>query len=540
MVRNLYRFYLYIVYIALLIFAAGVTGQLLNTVLQQTPLRGADGSVPSQAQIVQSLVFAVVAWVIAGAVGGLHYWLIRRDIQSDPAAGTGAIRSFFLNITEALGIAFAVPFIGFSVFGSLGSYAGANVVGPLAFALPALGMVVLLELERRRSEVSAGAALAFQRLHFYGVQILLLTCLTYAWHSAIRPLVDGLIFSGHGTLEACRSNGDGNYCPSYNLFYLAISVLWFVAFWIGYGRLVRHDNSCLLRLILHGASFAYGVGFVLAGIFIAVQLIILPLFKLTASLKDILGLYSQYDFISPLTLGILVVGTYHLWLSIAAKQGLIDRAVLFLMECAIAEILSASVFWSGCGYLLYNFFQMLTPVPNAPDANAWVSAIASVVAGLGYIPLDLYLRRRNTVDSSTGSGPRRGVVLALLGGGILALAIGCATALYAWMTALFGSAITNWQQVAHSGLAAFIVGVFLVGIYLWSAIGEHLLSGRGKQSVTAVTPSAPSAAVVESPAEPTTIEDVLDELLAGKITRDEAAVRIRALSSTPVSTGNQV
>jgi FtsH-binding integral membrane protein len=118
--------------------------------------------------------------VITGVLGGLHYWLIRRDIQRDPAAGTSAIRSFFLNITEAVGIAFAVPLIGFLVFGSLSSSADANVASPLAFALPALAVTVLLELERRRTKVNSGAALAFQRLHFYGVQIILLFLLTSA------------------------------------------------------------------------------------------------------------------------------------------------------------------------------------------------------------------------------------------------------------------------------------------------------------------------------------------------------------------------
>jgi hypothetical protein len=536
MIRNLYRFYLYTVYIALLIFAAVVTGQFLNTLLDQTPLRGSYTSVTSQAQFVQSLVFAVVAWVIAGALGGLHYWLIRRDVQSDPTAGISAIRSFFLNIAEAVGIASAVPLIGFFVFGSLGSSAGADVASPLAFALPAFAVTVLLELERRRTTVSSGVALAFQRLHFYGVQIILFLFLTSAWLSWIRPLIDALIFSGNG----CPGSSGDMYCPNYNPFYLVVSVLWFVVFWIGYGWLIRNDNSRVLRLILHGASFAYGIGLVLTGICFAVQLILLPLFKLTASLGDILGTYPRYDFVSPLTLGILVIGIYHLWLRMATRQKLIDRGVLFLTECAITEILSAAAFWWGCGYLLYNFFQTLTPLPNAPDANSWVIAIALVVAGLGYIPLEFYLRRRNAMDTSIVAGPRRGVVLALLGAGVIAFAIGGATALYAWMTALFGSAIANWQQVAHLGLATFIIGVCLVAIYLWSALREHHLSNRHKQSATAVTPPAPSTAVIEPPVQPTTIESVLDELLAGKLTRDEAAERIRSLSTVPVSADKQV
>ena len=94
MARNLYRFYLYIVYIAFLIFVAVAIGFLLNTLLAFTPLRGGYGATAPDAQsVVQAVVFAVVASVIAGALAGLHYWLIRRDIRNYPAAGASAVGS---------------------------------------------------------------------------------------------------------------------------------------------------------------------------------------------------------------------------------------------------------------------------------------------------------------------------------------------------------------------------------------------------------------------------------------------------------------
>src|SRR5260370_18174900 len=113
MARNLYRFYLYAVYIALLSFIAVVTGRMLNTVLDLTPLRGPFTSAPARQEIVQSVVLAVAAWVIAGTLAGLHYWLIRRDIRHDTAACSSAIRSFFLNVTGAFGLALSVPIVGF-------------------------------------------------------------------------------------------------------------------------------------------------------------------------------------------------------------------------------------------------------------------------------------------------------------------------------------------------------------------------------------------------------------------------------------------
>jgi hypothetical protein len=74
-------------------------------------------------------------------------------------------------------------------------------------------------------------------------------------------------------------------------------------------------------------------------------------------------------------------------------------------------------------------------------------------------------------------------VLALLAGGILASAIGGVIALYLWVTALFSSPVDNWLQTTHAGLAAFIVGVLLVGIYLWSALKEGYWGRSGKQSI---------------------------------------------------------
>src|SRR5438128_9943276 len=102
MAHNLYRFYLYAVFIAMSIFAAVGLGGLLQTLLALTALRGASGPAPTSQQIVQSIVFVAVTWVIAALLGGLHYWLIRRGMQSDPTGDGSAIRSFFLTIVELI------------------------------------------------------------------------------------------------------------------------------------------------------------------------------------------------------------------------------------------------------------------------------------------------------------------------------------------------------------------------------------------------------------------------------------------------------
>ena len=520
--RNLYRFYLYIVYINLLSFVAFAVGYLLNTLLALTSLRGVySGNGPDAKSVIQAIVFGVVASAIAGALAGLHYWLIRRDIRHDPAAGASAIRSFFLNLTQAQGIALAVPVAGFFVLNTLANSAGQNVVTAMAFSLAALALVVVIALERRRTQAGTGAALTFQRLHYYGVQILLLIFLTISWLSVIRPLVDTLFFASRGLLEACGSSS----CSASNPLLLVSTMLWFVAFWLGYGWLVRNDTSTLLRLILHCLSLAYGIGYMLYGLYQLFQVLYLSLFHMAPALADVIGPGGRYDFFSPFTLGLLVTGVYYGWLRMAARQGLIDRQVLNLTAYAIATILSAGAFWWGCGLIIYTALQSWMPVPNAPAVSDWAAASGLAVVGLGYIPLSVYLRRRNSRDPLAAASPRRGFVLALCGGGILAFAIGGAVALYVWITALIGSPIPYWQQVAHQGLSATIVGAILIAIYLSLALREHLFSSPLKHVVSAVVPEP---VVVPAP-QPLTIENILDELLAGKIARDEAASRIRAL-----------
>ncbi len=154
-------------------------------------------------------------------------------------------------------------------------------------------------------------------------------------------------------------------------------------------------------------------------------------------------------------------------------------------------------------------------------------------------------------------GPRRALVFSLLGGGILVSVGSAIILLYMLLTSLLGATLFDgWQHVARAAGAALVVGLLIVGIYIWIASREHLFGARKTspaveaKEVTvpapALTAEEPTAASVTPPASkpsleeeetspdtaPATIsiEDVLDELQAGKITRDEAAARIRGLT----------
>lgn len=512
MARGLYRFYLYAISSALLIFVIIATEPLLAMLLAFTPLRGSYNTVPGWPALVQPLVFALVGWLSAGTLGGLHYWLIRRDMQNDPSARTSAVRAFFLNITEGLGTLLIASIIGFGAIDNRTRNPGADVTMTVAVGLLTLLVVILLELERRRVPAQGNAALVFQRLHLFGAQAILLFLLTGAFLNDFRFLVGNVLF---GPSNLCAED----YCPSYNSLGLVLTLLWFIACWLVYGLATNRDTSRNTRMALHGASLAFGTGYALLGVFIALEVLLSPLFKIPLTLQDVLGYSAQYEFLSPLLLGLLIISVYHILLRNVVRRGLLASHVCSLVEWAIAAVLLAGVFWGGIGYALYTLLQ----APIGPDSESWVTILALIISGISYIPLALYIRRRHALDPVATTGTRRGFVLVLLSAGILALVIGGATALYAWGTALLGSPVSNWPQAVHAGLAAAIVGIIVAGIYLWSVRNERLITRH---------PRADKSPVPTTPTESATLEAILDELLAGRINREEAATRIRALSTS--------
>jgi Domain of unknown function (DUF5671) len=555
MARNLYRLYLYIVFIAMLVLAAVGLDMLLQPLFTLTPLRGSD-TIPSNSVIVQAVVFALVSWLIAITLGGLHYWLIRRDMQGDPAAGSSAVRSFFLNATEAISLPVGVVALS-SVIGQIGQANFYGIPGSLALAIPALGLFTLVEWERRRTPAAPGAAIVFQRLHLYGVQLVLLLMLAFSWLVTINQLLDSIVFGGKGYQASCGGITD---CPGPNLLGATLSTLWLLLFWIGYGLLSRKDTYSLLRQIIHFLSFAYGVGYLLYGVERGIELILRALLGVAAPLTDITGPSATYDFVPLISLGLLIVGVYGFWLNDVARHRPAGRVTTFLVAEAITTALLAVSFWWGVGNVLVNAMESIANSHPQLNALAWANAFAFVITGLPYIALDIYLRRLSIRTGSTG--PRRGFVFILLGSGMLVAAIGAVVLLYNVLTSLLGSPLGNWQSEARDGAAALIVGVLILGIYFWAATREHLLgmrkpvtsvapletlsttatapvSAQEKPAATALSVPAGEAPVFEK-ASPTTvtepapgsvtIEDILDELQAGKITRYEAAARIRKLA----------
>jgi hypothetical protein len=518
MARNLYRFYLYTVYVILLNFVAATTGGFLSGLLRYTPLNSSSSSVPSQSELVQSTVYVVVTWIIAGGLAGLHGRLIWLDRRSDPAVANNAIRSFFLNVTELLAMLVIIPIIGFVLYyKAIGTTFDMNSL--LAYALSFFGMVVLLEWERRQARATTGGAIFWQRFHFYGAQLVLLGVLAWSWFNVRYLLMDLL---GLRTL-ACTSNYP---CFNYDPFLFILFILWFTGAWLLYALATSRDTSRAARLVFHGLGLAYGVFWALEGLYQAFRLALSPLFHETVAVKDVFGSGATYDVVSPLLMGLLIIGVYYWLYRDAVRRTMLEAALARLIEVTIVAILVACAFWSGCAIVLYSAFQQFGLVPTYN--LSWVSALALLLTGVAYIPLTLYLWRSSLKQPEVALGPRRGFVLFLLGAGILAVAIGGATSLYAWGTAALGSPLSSWQELAYSGLSVFLAGAALVAIYLTTLLREHLL--QRPKPAPAEQPPTEALAPTEKLGQLTTIESILDELLAGHISREQAASRIRELS----------
>lgn len=542
MLHGLYRVYLYIVYIAMLTFAAIGLGIFLQTILVQTIFRDPN-NVPTSATTVQSGTFAVVSWLIAALVGGLHYWLIRRDMRSDHSAGGGAVRAFFLNFAEILTLPLAVG-IGASTISMLGQ-SFSSVSGSAAFAISALALWAWLDWERRRIQPNPGAAITFQRIHLYGVQLILLFILSTNWIPTVGQLVDALFYGGKGSgtttcvgFTACQQGP--------NLLSLAVSTVFIILFWLWYGYLSHNDTASLFRRVFQFISYGFGFIFVLTGVYRIFTLLLLIILKVPLAPGEISGPGAQYDIISPLSLGLVTIGVYLFWLRRTAQLHPTTQASISLIIQATTTAFMAVAFWWGCGLLLLNILEKIVPSSTSLTTESWAYAIALIITGMGYIPLDILLRQRSM--QTTLSLPLRGFVFALLGGSILAIAIGGAVALYAYSTAILGSPLDNWQYTAHIGLAAFIIGIIAAALYLWTGIRGGIFARQPKAlqptpSVQSVQPATDIATITGIPANPPTppaatlpvdtrsqaIGSVLDALLAGSISRDEAITRIEQL-----------
>ena len=264
MARGLYRVYLYVVTIALLIAATVAVGNLLGKLLQFTALRGQYSTPPNSASFTQTIVLTIVTLIIVLGMGGLHYWLIRRDMASDPQPGTSGVRSFLLNLAEAIATLVAV-IAGAAALSQFDLNFQNDIATTLAAALAAGGLVLALEFERWRAVATRGAALVFQRLRIDGLSFILVFPLLGFLGQAVYQ-TETLIGQATGAIQCMVTQPNGQYFGSYyppcvdsHLIGQWAAVALTLGVWLLYLRVGASDLRTLIRPVFLLLGFAAGM-----------------------------------------------------------------------------------------------------------------------------------------------------------------------------------------------------------------------------------------------------------------------------------------
>lgn len=531
MARTLYRIYLYLVCVVLLGFSAFSLNSLLSTLLLLTPLRGMYDTAPDSRAVVQTSVLAIVAILVSLGLGGVHYWLIRRDIAQEPDAARGVVRSLALNLVQA--VAAVVTLVaGIGALSQVGRPQFGGVAYSAAAALAAVTVFVLVQLERSRSRPATGAAIVLQRLHLYVVQVVLLVTALTSWSTAASDSISALFVTAGSLPSPCSLIQPGGFpgkpgvppepvppCdyPGY-LIGDWLVVLFVVGLLLLYIWLARDDLRSVLRQVMHGVGFVIGLGSLVFGVERAVEYGLRGALGVTTFSAD--SFTSGYDFVPALIFGAVVLwgfGAQFLRESAASPLGPLGTELTLL---TISTIGLGVVFYTAIALLLQAGLESVVPEGARPDNAQWAFAVGLLVSGIAHPVLAEVLRRRSVAPAPTL--PRRALILAGLAAGSLAAAIGLATALYLFITATLGSPVgANWASQARGATMIVVVGLYVAGVHLLPLLAE-------RKAAAAAPP--PEAAPAPGPQpERDAVDVVLDGLQSGALTRAEAAARLRAL-----------
>ncbi len=525
MAKGLYRVYLYVVTILLLVFATVSVSMLLGTLLRLTALRG-QNMAPQGSEVTQNVVLALVTLLIVAGLGGLHYWLIRRDMGSDPQPGASGVRSLLLNL--ALGIATMVAVsMGASALSMFNFSFNNDLSTPLAVALTTLALVIALEWERQRATPTQGAALVFQRLRIDGLGLTLLITVASFLQMAVSQ-TEQWIGQASGALRCGTISPVGPYfgpyyspCIDSTLIGQWAAAALVIVVWMLYLRLGSSDTRTLIRPVFLLLGFTAGVIALVIGLERIVEFVLRVIPSTVSSRPDYIN---GFDVGPAFTFAAVALAVYGWRLHQGAQHPTLNLPTTHLTMRAIAGVVFAAPFWLGAQMLFNNLFTTWFPGPQTV-AIVWYTSEATAIAGLAYIPLALWLDRGSHAEGI--KGPRRGFVLALLAAGALATAGGAATLIYSVVTAILNVPLPDWQSVARQAGATLLVGLVLGGLYLWLAIQEGQFARAPKPEVAPEAPPMPEAAAIPAGG---SLDSLLSQFQRGSLTQAEAAERIRKMA----------
>lgn len=556
MVQTLKRVYLYTAATFALLFTAALTVTMLNTILNLAGMvpyyANSDGTIqsiggiPDSQQVETTVILFVITVVLVGALfGGLHYWLIRRDARSDPAADGGAVRHLFLNALLALAALVGVPTALFAL-ADIDQAAGVHDTAvALSFALVSAVVFVYVYLERRRVDPAGKAALIIRQLQENLVQVILLVIASVILFLGITSIFHYAFVTGHVvTPPECFSFSDFNgsqtvSCPPPPLLSPILTTIFAIAAWGLYVWIGAWSRGAVLQRIVWYAALGYGVVWLLYGFAQAIYTAVAPLFGDGNAWQEALD--GSLLFVGAIITGGLITWVYVRWLQrLAARtprlQELAPQGLL-----AVPAALSAIFFLTGIILLLNGLVEQVVPDGTPFTADGWAQAVGIAVAGVMYPILWVSLRRRSDPALGGPTVPRRIYVLVLLAGTAIGALIAAVFLIYQIIVGVLGLPSANANAARVSAVILLVLGVTAL-YHLWQLRADlrviHARTPAAAQAAPALasavvsvpTDAEVSTITLPSAAEPDTLEAILQQVAGGALDTVSAATRIRSLA----------
>lgn len=506
MSTNAMRVIYYGLCIALLI-VFGVT--LYQLLLAWLLALGAEAIIPNAIGLLAALV-----------VGAWPYTWIRQDRAETPEAATSLVRSVLLNLTQVLAALFALlggaltlAVIGYDLIDIGQAVSLRDIAGLLSTTVAALAVFGLVEYERERGRPISGGSRVMEQIHLYIVQAI--SILVVIFLLLISPRIS----------------------PGFGVWLLVAP--WGAGAWLLYRRLARDDVGSLLRLLAQLFGFGVGLACVVIGVYRLAYLALAHFLVLSYAPGG--DWFTQ--FIAPVLVGLLVTGSYGLWLARESRQNGSGRRGTMMGILALSAVVVGVPFYVGLVFLLQGITLALQKnVPGSHEVALSLYALggALLLAGLAHVPLVSVLRLRG-IKAMPPSDARQIYLLVGWALGLLAIALSAGAALngaaqvhpnlldyllnipkalQTLLTVPQCVSTTHPLKVCPPAtyaatyyLIPLLVGLFIVVIHYWRVRLENIQRPRSARSQSARVRAA----------------TILADLRAGRITREEAMTQLQIL-----------
>lgn len=531
MLMTLRRFYLFAVTSIAFLFTFGVFTYFLYTLLHYLGLDQGQGS--DRSALTQALTFVIVAIIVVVPVGGLHWWLLRRDEsaprQEAPDAGA-VVRTVFLDLLLTLSSLTATFSLAACVYIALDTNQSRFFALPLSFFLSWILATLVIVLEKRRVPVTIQPALTVSMLLGYIPQFVLVLFAAAQMVTFVQITLQQIFapFPRCGFAEYCSS-----YTPSplENLGMAAVAVagLALLANW------TRNDRHTGTRRLFDVAMMLAGVFYAITGIYNLGYLVLGALLKVPSILWPQSAVYSSYynscdyttkyvgdctyvqslPFAGYLLVAAIILTWYlvRLWRTSLPDNLQAERISRQFALIAIAIPLAA-VFLTGGGSVLGNVIRMTSP--SQPSVTDHIQGVSLLISGVAWVALWPILARMSDPRGNGPTVPRRLYVFVLLGGTIVASAIGLAITLYLTLSGVLGTPADKDGRVWPYLLGIALVSGVAAAYYIFVLRRDTALL-RVHRQVEEGTPPAER-----------TLEAILQDVAAGRATVPQAASELRS------------